>query len=130
MSRSVLPMFSSKSFIVSGLTFMTLRVFFKKKKEKPLKSIVATIGTKFLSHHLLCQNMAQLKSSDHRLFFVCLFYFVLFLEEKRKASEVDCCYSTSFLLVGEMEITQLISAICCQEQFRQQLVAPEVSGQG
>ena len=78
--------------------------------------LLLTTGTKSLSHHLLCQHMAQIKFSD----------LSIFSEGKRKASEVNCCYSMSFLPAGEMEIKRLLAATCCQAQFRQQLVAPEV----
>ena len=56
MSSSVLPMFSSRSFIVSGLTFMSLTHFefiFVYGVKKCSNFIVLHIAVQFSQHHLL-----------------------------------------------------------------------------
>ena len=56
MSSSVLPMFSSKSFIVSGLTFRSLIHFefiFVYCVRKCSNFILLHVAVQFLQHHLL-----------------------------------------------------------------------------
>ena len=56
MSSSVLPMFSSKSFIVSGLTFMSLIHFefiFVYGVRKCSNFILLHVAVQFTQHHLL-----------------------------------------------------------------------------
>ena len=56
MSQSVLPMFSSKSFIVSGLTFRSLIHFefiFVYAVKKCSKFILLHVAIQFSQHHLL-----------------------------------------------------------------------------
>ena len=67
MSASVLPMFSSKSFMVSGLTFRFLIHFefiFVYGVRNCSKLIISHVGVQFSQHHLL----KRLSSISHCIF--------------------------------------------------------------
>ena len=67
MSESVLPMFSSKSFIVSGLTFRSLFYFefiFVYGVRKCSSFILLQVVDQFSQHHLL-KRLSFLHTSNH-----------------------------------------------------------------
>ena len=106
MSSSVLPMFSSKSFIVSGLTFRSLTHFqfiFVYGVRRCSNLILLHVAVQFSQHHLL-------KSLSAPLYILASFV-------KNKVPTGTWVYFWAFYLVPLVYISVLVPVLCCPDDY-------------